>query len=201
MRASRLAMYQPREFLSVGANYGQCTVHERSVLYANTHVRTWEIGKIFLKIFWVSTWLDLPLPLIVFPAHFFFSMLFAWSTQAKRHGSGRIFYLCNPFRGNVQILYRLQFCLHLKNFTVPRVACKEKADPCTFLAVQKFVKGVWVLTRVGTFSVILIIDRSRTPGRLHPLGSFLFTGVAVKELTSPTSLRHRICQKHSHYGV
>ena len=32
--------------------------HGRSVLYANTHVRTWEIGKIFLKVFWVSTWLD-----------------------------------------------------------------------------------------------------------------------------------------------
>ena len=48
---------------------------------------------------------------------------------------------------------------------------------------SKFVKGVIVLTRVGTFSVILIIDRSRTPGRLQPLGSFLFTGVAVKELT------------------
>ena len=40
-----------------------------------------------------------------------------------------------------------------------------------------------MLTRVGTFSVILIIDRSRTRGRLQPLGSFLFTGVAVKELT------------------
>ena len=52
-----------------------------------------------------------------------------------------------------------------------------------------------------TFSVILIIDRSRTPGSLQPLGSFLFTGVAVKELTSPTSLRHWICQKHSHYVV
>ena len=51
-----------------------------------------------------------------------------------------------------------------------------------------------MLTRVGTFSIILIIDRSRSPGSLQPLGSFLFTGVAVKELTSPTSLRHRICQ-------
>ena len=40
-----------------------------------------------------------------------------------------------------------------------------------------------MLTRVGTFSVILIINRSRKPGRLQPLGSFLFTGVAVKELT------------------
>ena len=47
----------------------------------------------------------------------------------------------------------------------------------------------------------MIIDRSRTPGSLQPLGSFLFTGVAVKELTSPTSLRHWICQKHSHSGV
>ena len=28
----------------------------------------------------------------------------------------------------------------------PRVACKEKADPCKFLTVQKFVKEVWVLT-------------------------------------------------------
>ena len=34
-----------------------------------------------------------------------------------------------------------------------------------------------MLTRVGTFSVILIIDR------IQPLGSFLFNGVAVKELT------------------
>ena len=57
-----------------------------------------------------------------------------------------------------------------------------------------------MLTRVGTFSIILNIDRSRTLGRLEPLGSFLFTGVAVKELTS-TSLRHWICKKHSHYGV
>ena len=66
---------------------------------------------------------------------------------------------------------------------------------------SKFVKGVIVLTRVGTFSVILIIDRSRTPGTLQPRGFFLFTGVAVKELTSPTSLRHWICLKHTHYGV
>ena len=66
---------------------------------------------------------------------------------------------------------------------------------------SKFVKGVVVLTRVVTFSVILIIGKSRTPGPLQLLGSFLFTGVAVKELTSPTSLRHWICQKHSHYGV
>ena len=58
-----------------------------------------------------------------------------------------------------------------------------------------------MLTRVGTFSIILIIDRSRTPGSLQPLGSFLFTGVAVKELTSATSLRHWIRQKHSHYVV
>ena len=42
-----------------------------------------------------------------------------------------------------------------------------------------------MLTRVGTFSIILIIDRSRSPGSLQPLGSFLCTGVAVKELTSP----------------
>ena len=51
-----------------------------------------------------------------------------------------------------------------------------------------------MLTRVGIFSIILIIDRSRTPGSLQPLGSFLFTGVAVKELTSPTSLVHWICK-------
>ena len=93
-----------------------------------------------LEFLWLS--LRTPVPLIVFPAHFFFSMLFARSTQAKRHRSGRIFYLCNPFRGNVQILHRLQYCLQLKNFTVPRVACKEKADPCKFLAVQKFLKAV-----------------------------------------------------------
>ena len=58
-----------------------------------------------------------------------------------------------------------------------------------------------MLTRVDTYNIILIIDRSRTPESLLPLGSFLFTGVALKELTSPTSLRHWICQKHSHYGV
>ena len=104
-------------------------------------------------------------------------------------------------QGTCKFSCRLQYFLQLKNFTVPRAACKEKEDPCKFLPVQKFVKGVIVLTRVGNFSVILIIDRNRTPGSLQPLGSFLFTGVAVKELTSPTSLRHWICQKHSHYGV
>ena len=76
----------------------------------------------------------------------------------------------------MEILYRLQYCLQLKN-SAPQVACKEKADTCKFLAVQKFVKGVIVLTRVGTFSVIMIIDRSRTPGSLQPLGSFLSWGV------------------------
>ena len=50
---------------------------------------------------------SVPLPLIVFPAHFFFRMFFARSTQDKRHGPGRIFYLCNPFRGNVQILVQI----------------------------------------------------------------------------------------------
>ena len=103
--------------------------------------------------------------------------------------------------GTCKFSCRLQYFLQLKYITLPRVARKEKEDPCKFLAVQKFVKGVIVLTRVGTFSVILIIDRNRTPGSLQPLGSFLFTGVVVKELTSPTSLRHWICQKHSHYGV
>ena len=76
-----------------------------------------------------------PLPLIVFPVHFFFRMLFARSTLDKRQGSGRIFYLCNPCKFS----YRLGYCLQLKNFTVPRVTCKEKADSCKFLAVQKIL--------------------------------------------------------------
>ena len=48
---------------------------------------------------------------------------------------------------------------------------------------------------------MLIIDKSRTVESLLPLSSFLFTGVDGKELTSPTSLRHCICQKHYNYGV
>ena len=48
---------------------------------------------------------------------------------------------------------------------------------------------------------MLIIDRSRTVESLQPLSSFLVTGVDGKELTSPTSLRHWICQKHSKHGV
>ena len=116
-------------------------------------------------------------------------------------GSDEFFTCAIRLEGTCKFSCRLQYFLQLKYITLPRVARKEKEDPCKFLAVQKFVKGVIVLTRVGTFSVILIIDRNRTPGSLQPLGSFLFTGVAVKELTSLTSLRHWICQKHSHYGV
>ena len=116
-------------------------------------------------------------------------------------GPDEFFTCAIRLEGTCKFSCRLQYFLQLKNFTVPRAACKEKEDPCKFLAVQKFAKGVIVLTRIGTFSVILIIDRNRTPGSLQPLGFFLFTGVAVKELTSPTSLRHWICQKHSHYGV
>ena len=48
-----------------------------------------------------------PFPLTVFPAHFFLRMLLARSTQDKRHRSRRIFYLCNPFGGNVQILLQI----------------------------------------------------------------------------------------------
>ena len=81
-------------------------------------------------------------------------MLFAQSTQDKRHGSGRIFYLCNPFKGNVQILLQIAVPFAAQK---PRVTCEEKEDPCKFLAVQKFVKGVWTLTRVDKFSIILII--------------------------------------------
>ena len=50
---------------------------------------------------------SVPLPLVVFPAHLFFSMLFARSKQDKRHVFGRIFYLCNPFREHVQILLQI----------------------------------------------------------------------------------------------
>ena len=57
------------------------------------------------------------------------------------------------FDGEIMDFFSSLCCLQLKNFTVPSVACKEKADPCKFLAVQKFVKGVIVLTRVGTFSI------------------------------------------------
>ena len=96
-------------------------------------------------------------------------------------GSDEFFTCVTRLEGKCKFSYRLQYCLQLKTFTVPRVACKEKADPCKSLAVQKFVKGVIVLTRVGTFSIILIIDRSRTPGRLQPLGFFLFTAWCSRE--------------------
>ena len=155
-----------------------------------------------------STIIGVPTALTPYPFPSLILLLTSFSV-CSLHGPHKIdatgpeeFFTCAiRLGGTCKFSYRLQSCLHLKNLTVLRVACKEKADQCKFLAVQKFVKGVIVLTRVGTFSIILIIDRSRTPGSLQPLGSFLFTGVAVKELTSPTSLRHWICQKHSHYGV
>ena len=139
-----------------------------------------------------------------FPSLFFLLTSFS---ECSLHGPHKInatgpddfFYLCNPCRGKVQILLQIAELFAAQKLS--RIACKEKADRCKFLAVQKFVKGVMVLTRVGTFSIILIIDRSHTPVSLQPLDSFLFTGVAVNELTSPTSLRNWICQKHSHDGV
>ena len=76
-------------------------------------------------------------------------MLFARSTQDKHHGSGQIFnWLYNPFRGNVQIHLQIATVCSSKTSTVSRVACKEKVDVCKFLNVQKFVKGVWVLTPI-----------------------------------------------------
>ena len=111
-------------------------------------------------------------------------MLFARHKKINATGPDEFFTCATRLEGTCKFSYRLQYCLQLRSFTVPRVACKEKADTWTFLAVQKFVKGVIVLTRVGPFSVIMITNRSRTPGRLQPLGSFLsgflFTGVAVK---------------------
>ena len=144
---------------------------------------------------------SVPLPSLFFLLTSFSECSLHGPHKINATGPDEFFTCATRLEGTCKFTYRLGYCLQLKNFTVPRVTCKEKADPCKFLAVQKFVKGVWVLTRVGSFSMILIIDRGRTPGSLQPMGSFLFTGVAVKELTSPTSLRHWICQKHSHYGV
>ena len=116
-----------------------------------------------------STIIGVPTALIPYPSAFssLFFLLTSFSV-CSLHG---------PHKLNATGSDEFFTCFFFFNFTVPRVACKEKADPCKFLPVQKFVKGVRVLTRVGTFY------RSRTPGRLQPLGSFLFTGVAVKELT------------------
>ena len=91
---------------------------------------------------------SVPLPLTVFPTHFFFRMLFARSTQDKRHWSGRI------------LQYVLLAAKKLARF--PQVACKEKADQCKFLTIQKFVKG----RRVPIFP-------SMTP----------ITGVSANEIT------------------
>ena len=56
---------------------------------------------------------------------------------------GRIFTCATRVYGTV-FCYRLQFCLHeslilirSKTCTAPRVSCKRKADPCTFLSIQK----------------------------------------------------------------
>ena len=54
---------------------------------------------------------------------------------------GEFFTCATRLEGTCKFSYRLQYCLQLKNFTVPRVACKGKADPCKFLTVEKFVKG------------------------------------------------------------
>ena len=82
-----------------------------------------------------------------FPSLFFLLTSFS---ECSLHGPHKInatgpdeFFTCaTRLEGTCKFSYRLQYCLQLKNFTVPRVACKEKADPCKFLAVQKFVKGV-----------------------------------------------------------
>ena len=66
-------------------------------------------------------------------------MLFARSIQDNATGPDEFFTCATRLEGTFS--YRLQYCLQLKNFTVPRLACKGKADPCTFLTVEKFVKG------------------------------------------------------------
>ena len=133
-----------------------------------------------------STIIGVPTALTPYPFPLLFFLL-TYFSMCSLHGPHKInvtvpdkFFTCaTRLEGTCKFSYRLQYCLQLKNFTVPRVACEEKADPCKFLAVQNLSKGVIVLTRVGTFSVILIIDKSHTPGRLQPLGSFLFTGERI----------------------
>ena len=149
--------------------------------------RIWYTGRIGKELLLKSTIIGVPTALTPYPFPSLFFLLTSFTVRSLR-GPQKInasspdeFFTCaTRLGGTCKFSYRLQYCLQLKNVTVLRVACKEKADPCKFLAVQKFVKGAIVLTRVATFSVIMIIGRSRTPGSLQPLGSFLFTGVAVK---------------------
>ena len=96
---------------------------------------------------------SVPLPLTVFLLTSFSVCSLHGPHKMNATGPDEFFTCATRLEGTCKFSYRLQYSLQL---TVPRVACKEKAVPCKFFAVQKFVKGVIVLTRVGTFSIILL---------------------------------------------
>ena len=91
--------------------------------------------------------IGVPTALTLYPFPSLFSLLTSFS-EYSLHGPHKInttgpdeFFTCaTRLEGTCKFSYRLD--LQLKNVTVPRVSCKAKADPCKFLAVQKFVKGI-----------------------------------------------------------
>ena len=116
--------------------------------------RIWYTGRIRKGLLLKSTIKGVFRTLTPYP---FPSLLFLLTSfsECSLHGPHKI---NATFRGNAQILLQIAVLFAAQKLHGPPVACKEKADPCKFLAVKKFAKGVWVLTRVGTFSITADID-------------------------------------------
>ena len=74
------------------------------------------------------------------PHCFSCSLLFQYALCTVHTGYTTPLVRTNPFRGNLQILHRLQYCLQPKNFTVPRVACKEKCGSMQVFESSKIFK-------------------------------------------------------------
>lgn len=80
--------------------------------------------------------------------------------ETRSHGSGQIFYLCDPFtRNRANSVTDCNTVCHSKTCKLPQVPCKREAD--RFLSVQKFVwTRVNGVTLYYTFSLVQIKLRS-----------------------------------------
>ena len=111
--------------------------------------RIWYTGRIRKELLLKSTIIGVPTALTPYPFPSLFFLLTSFSV-CSLHGPHKLnatgpdeFFTCaTRLEGTCKFSYRLGYCLQVKNLTVPRVTCKEKADPVQVFGRSKICKRV-----------------------------------------------------------
>ena len=131
--------------------------------------RIWYTGRIRKELLLKSTIIGVPTALTPYP---FPSLVFLLTSLSEcsldgphkinTTGPEEFFTFATRLEGTCKFSSRLQYCLQLKNFTVPGFACKEEADPCKFYLTVTWPEIPWDMPCACTDHLMRLIHGRRS---------------------------------------